>query len=323
LPQRARLDEPSDAEQAHRQPDLHQLPCREARPAAVGARAGGRGLHAVPHRARLRATRAADQEPPAAVPAMPRRGGPSFSRTHRRCLAGQRRRGRSLRRRGQLHQLPHAGARVQPSCGREAAAMKPRTDTTMRTSTPLWLLAALGALSITIGAPAWAADPSQWTCESCPFEEAGTHGTVDAGVGAVSDDSAKFGVFSGLNRNGAFAIAVGAARYRGKDGMVGSVTASDLGLDTRALAAELGREGRYTVQLGYAELPRHLSTGAMTPFIGSGGSVLTLPTGFPAADTASMPLAGTLQPVDTRYKRTRLDLGAQLIGSDHWSYRVN
>ena len=201
--------------------------------------------------------------------------------------------------------------------------MKPRTDTTMRTSTPLWLLAALGALSITIGAPAWAADPSQWTCESCPFEEAGTHGTVDVGVGAVSDDSAKFGDFSGLNRNGAFAIAGGAVRYRGKDGMFGSVTASDLGLDTRALAAELGREGRYIVQLGYAELPRHLSTGAMTPFIGSGSSVLTLPTGFPAADTASMPLAGTLQPIDIGYKRTQLDLGAQLIGSDHWTYRVN
>ncbi len=36
-----------------------------------------------------------------------------------------------------------------------------------------------------------------------------------------------------------------------------------------------------------------------------------------------MPLAGTLQPVDIGTKRSRLDVGASLIGSEQWSYRVN
>ncbi|HJV62248.1 MAG TPA: MtrB/PioB family outer membrane beta-barrel protein, partial [Albitalea sp.] len=193
----------------------------------------------------------------------------------------------------------------------------------MKTSTPSWLLGALGALSLSIGLPALAADPSQWKCETCPFEEAGTHGSVDAGVGAVSDNSAKQGDFTGLDRRGAFAVAGGEARYRGKDGLFGSLWASDLGLDTRSLRAELGSEGRYTLRLGYAELPHRLSDSAMTPFIGSGGPVLTLPAGFPAADTASMPLAGTLQPVDIGFKRTRLDLGASVLGPEHWSYRVS
>jgi MtrB/PioB family decaheme-associated outer membrane protein len=192
----------------------------------------------------------------------------------------------------------------------------------MRTSTPLWLLAALGALSITVGTPAWAVDPSQWACETCPFEEAGTHGTLDAGIGAVSSASAKFGDFTGLQRRGAFAIAGGEARYRGKDGLYGSVSASELGLDTRALSAEIGSEGRYALQLGYAELPHRLSDTAMTPFIGTGGASLTLPAGYPAADTASMPLDSTLHPVDIGLMRTRLDLAASMLGPDQWTYRV-
>ncbi|HJV60352.1 MAG TPA: MtrB/PioB family decaheme-associated outer membrane protein, partial [Albitalea sp.] len=33
--------------------------------------------------------------------------------------------------------------------------------------------------------------------------------------------------------------------------------------------------------------------------------------------------AGTLQPVDIGFKRTRLDLGASVLGPEHWSYRVS
>ena len=193
----------------------------------------------------------------------------------------------------------------------------------MSSSSPLWLLIALGALSITIGDVAFAADPSQWTCETCPFEGASTRASVDVGVGAVSDKAAKFGDFTGLDRQGGFVILGGSARYRSKDGLFGSATASDLGLDTRSLAAELGQEGRYVLRLGYAEIPHRFTDSASTPFIGNGGAVLTLPAGFPAASTAEMPLATTLQPIDIGFKRTRLDLGASLIGSTDWTCRIN
>ena len=47
----------------------------------------------------------------------------------------------------------------------------------MKTSKPLLLLGALGALSAAAGDAA-AVDTSQWKCESCPFEKESTTGTV-------------------------------------------------------------------------------------------------------------------------------------------------
>lgn len=192
----------------------------------------------------------------------------------------------------------------------------------MKTFSSLFLLGALGALSAAATGAVAAVDTSQWKCESCPFEKAGTTGTLDVGLGTVSDDSAKFGDYTGLNEKGPYLIAGGSMRYRGEGGTFGSLKASDLGLDSRALSAEYGSEGRYSLRMGYAEIPHYLTDTAVTPFLGNGGGILTLPGGFPAVDTASMPLASTLQPVELGFKRSRLDASAGWIIGQGWSARV-
>ena len=179
------------------------------------------------------------------------------------------------------------------------------------------LLAALGVLGAATGASAQV-DTSQWKCTACPYPK-GTTGSVDAGAAYVSDSSQKFGDYTGLDRKGAFAIADGTVSHRGEEGYYADLWAADLGLDSRRLSGIAGREGLYSIQLGYAEIPRTLTEGARTPFIGSGGRVLTLPAGFPAADTASMPLDSTLQPIDTGFKYKRFDLGGSFIGGQGWS----
>ncbi|MFZ2649437.1 MAG: MtrB/PioB family decaheme-associated outer membrane protein [Burkholderiaceae bacterium] len=189
------------------------------------------------------------------------------------------------------------------------------------------LIGALGALSATASAAQAGVDTSRWKCETCPFEKAGSSATVELGAGAVSSDSAKYGDYNGLNRKGGFVVSGAAARYRddggagGEGALSGSVTASDFGLDSRSLAAELAQEGLYTLRLGYAEIPHHLSDSARTPFLGS-GAALTLPGGFPAATTAAMPLATTLQAVDLGFKRTRIDLGVAVTAGQDWTHRV-
>lgn len=189
----------------------------------------------------------------------------------------------------------------------------------MRTLSPLFVL---GTLSAAVSS-AYAVDPTQWKCESCPFEKEGVSATLDGGVGTVSEKSAKFGDYTGLDKKGPFFVLGGSAQYRSAGGFYGTVTGSDLGLESRSAGAEVGREGLFGVRLGYSEIPRHLSTGAVTPFLDFGGPVLSLPAGFPAATTASMPLASTLQPVELGYKRQRFDLGATAIAGTNWTYGVS
>ena len=195
----------------------------------------------------------------------------------------------------------------------------------MKTSNQLALLGMLSIVSAAAGAADGAnpkpVDTSQWKCESCPFEK-GTSGTVDVGVGSVSDKSAKFGEYNGLNKKGEFFVGDGAARFRGDDGNYWNLDVSNLGLDTRALDAEGGQQGKYKLRFKYDELPHNLSDTVSTPFIGSGGASLTLPAGFPAATTAAMPLGG-LQQIDLGTRRKRLGVGGAWTPVTDWEYAVN
>ena len=199
----------------------------------------------------------------------------------------------------------------------------------MKTSNQLLLLGMLTALSAaaaaadsTGGAGQAPVDTSQWKCESCKFEQ-GVSGTVDAGAGYVSDKSAKFGEYNGLNEKGPFFIGDAAVRSRNEDGTYWNLNVSNLGLKTRSIDAEGGLQGKYKMLLKYDELPHALYDAAQTPFIGVGGASLTLPAGFPAPTTAGMPLAGTMQQVDLGTERKRLGVGASWMPLRDWEYAVN
>ena len=189
---------------------------------------------------------------------------------------------------------------------------------TMTSHSSVILLAALGVLS----SAAAAVDTSEWKCESCPYPK-GVSGTVEAGVGIVSDASNRYGDYTGLQRKGAYALLGGTLRQRGDDGGFVDVTAADLGVDARSVDARGGREGLYALRLGYREVPRHLADTAATPFSGVGSGTLTLPAGYPAGSTALMPLASTLQPLDLGFKYQRFDLGGTMLAGDRWSYSVD
>lgn len=187
----------------------------------------------------------------------------------------------------------------------------------MRTYSSLFLLGALGAMSAAASA---AVDTTEWTCKTCPYPKGAT-ALVEAGIGNVSSASPKFGDFSGLDKKGAYLVLGGEFDYRSVDGYYAQLLASDLGLDSRSLSAKTGRAGLYELRLGFAETPRHFGEG-LSPFIGLGGSVLTLPAGFPASGTATMPLGGTLKPVELDLDAKRFDLGGSWIGGDHWTTKL-
>ena len=191
----------------------------------------------------------------------------------------------------------------------------------MKISNRLILLGMLSALPVSVvsadggGRP----DTSKWECKSCPVEQ-GWRGSVDAGVGFVSDKSYKFGEYTGLDEQGGFFIGDGSVRFRGANAYYWDIDASNLGLDSRALNVEGGSQGTYKLIVKYDEIPHYLSDSARTPFIGSGGASLTLPPGFPATTTGAMPLAGTLQQVRLGTQRKRLAAGGSWFGASDWEF---
>ena len=199
----------------------------------------------------------------------------------------------------------------------------------MKTATQLSLFAMLSTLSAAAAAAEGAAgagqaapDTRKWQCKLCPIEK-GLNGTVEAGGAYVSDSSSKFGEYNGLNQQGGYFLGDFSARYRGEDAAYWNIDGANLGLDTRSLNVEGGRQGTYKLLLNYQELRHFISDSAQTPFIGSGGSSLTLPAGYPAATTTAMPLSTTLRQVDLDLKRKELGAGVSWIPARAWETNVS
>lgn len=99
------------------------------------------------------------------------------------------------------------------------------------------------------------ADEGNKACEDCP-DTSGRSGWVEGGIGAQSDDSTHFGRYNGLVDSGAVINVNGAVTYRGKlDGAFLNGEFVDLGLDSRRISVEGGKQGKYTVGVEYDQLP--------------------------------------------------------------------
>src|SRR5512138_1700046 len=186
------------------------------------------------------------------------------------------------------------------------------------------LLAALVVPLRAAAEEAAAVDTSRWVCKYCTFEEAADLSTT-LGAGYVSDDSAKFGEYNGLNEQGGYAVADAEGRYRGKEASWLDLSAADLGLSSRSVDLDGGRQGRWELHLNYWQLQHAVSDTAATPFLGAGKSVLSLPSGWvPAGTTGTMPnLDSSLHGIDLETERRRFDLGGSLTPVQHWSFAVN
>ena len=144
-----------------------------------------------------------------------------------------------------------------------------------------------GALATMITFPAaYAADPT--------VEELTTpKSTIEVGAGAVNKDSYKFGEYNGLQKKGGYFI--GDLDLRGGDPFDSGgtyqwrVTGTDLGLDSRSLGFDVGKQGTFRIKYSYDELRRNYSDSYQTFYAGAGGSVLTIPAfaGTPAANRLS------------------------------------
>lgn len=100
--------------------------------------------------------------------------------------------------------------------------------------------------------------------------------SVGFGVGGVSGSSWKFGEYNGLENSGPFGIGNfdvrGGSAYDSADTWRWQMRGRDLGLETRSLYAETGRQGKFRVFFGYSELLANRSDTFQTPYYSAAGA---------------------------------------------------
>lgn len=164
-----------------------------------------------------------------------------------------------------------------------------------------------------------AAEPSAKACEDCP-DYSGWSGWVEGGADYLTNDSYHFGRYTGLEKSGGLVNASGEVRYRGKDGSYLDGKAIDLGLDSRDMLLDGGKQGKYGIAVEYDQIPNFRAQDARSPFINQGGGQLGLPAGWvPGPITTAMPnLGASLASTPLKTERDRTGVKFYLIPGKEW-----
>ncbi len=166
---------------------------------------------------------------------------------------------------------------------------------------------------------------ANWKCKWCPSEkeEPYSKGEVEAGIGSVSNNSFKHGNYTGLDEQGVYLVGNASYEYKDNDSNYVDVGVRDIGLDSRELEVNGGKQGAYDVDFQYAALPSLKADTARTPYRGVENQ--TLPAGWiQGATTANMTqLANSLRDVDIYTERKTIDVGGTYYASPSLSYDLS
>lgn len=163
-------------------------------------------------------------------------------------------------------------------------------------------------------------DVSKWQCKYCVFPK-GLEGEIELGVGIPSDSSYKFGEYNGLEEDDPYAVFNASLSYRGDNALFYNLTIQDLGLETRELTLETGKQGKYELSFAYDKLTHHLSDAA-TPFAFSDSSHLVLPTDWTAIAT-TQEMDEELSSVEIKTEREQIKVSALFIPARSWETYLN
>jgi MtrB/PioB family decaheme-associated outer membrane protein len=176
--------------------------------------------------------------------------------------------------------------------------------------------------------------------QTTPASQTTPEKKVEVGVGGVSDSSFKFGEYNGLQNTGPFGIANfdlrGGAAYDSDSTWRWRLKGTNLGLETRNLRAEFGKQGKFRFTFGYDELLKNRSDTYQTPYLGAGTNNLTLPSNWlapkvpqvnannvnfrsfdPIAGTGSTIVAGVLTPPTAAQLATLASIRAADVPAFH------
>lgn len=133
-------------------------------------------------------------------------------------------------------------------------------------------LSTLSLAMLALSLPAWTAEPDEVTLLTRP------ESSVSAGIGATSDDSPRFGQYTGMQEQGAYGLLdIDIAQRNDQTGTWILLNGRNLGLDSRELRFEQRRQGSWGYFLEYSQIPRIEPYTATTAVTGIGTPNLTVP----------------------------------------------
>ncbi|MCL7421488.1 MAG: MtrB/PioB family decaheme-associated outer membrane protein [Methylobacter sp.] len=150
---------------------------------------------------------------------------------------------------------------------------------------------------------------------------------IELGGGYNTEDSFKFGEYSGLQNRGGFVIGNlhirQRADYDGDSTDYWQLDGRNLGLESRFLRGEYGQQGKLSLFFEYDQTPHYRWDDARTPFIIS-GNTLNLPFDWvPAVSTDGMTnLNASLRPVNIATERQKYRSGLSWQFNSYWAANI-
>ena len=187
-----------------------------------------------------------------------------------------------------------------------------------------WSLVPIFLAGLALLPPATASvDTSEWKCNKCPIEYGWTS-DFTLGVGGNTQSSYKLGEYTGLHQSGLFSVVDGSGSYKTESGYRFNIDFANLGLDSRSMQIQSGKQGLYQIGLEYDQIPHYISDSASSIFGGTNSSTLTLPSGWVAAGSTSgfAQLGESLQGIPLNTKREKVALNASLLTKSKWKNEI-
>jgi MtrB/PioB family decaheme-associated outer membrane protein len=187
----------------------------------------------------------------------------------------------------------------------------------------------VAAVALALAAPAAAEPIFQVPLNADADMTRYSENNVEIGGGYSSEDSFKFGEYTGLRKDEPFFILNlnWLERDAEDDTRYWSVFGSNLGLPSRVFEGELGQQGNYALDVRFDQLTRYQYDSTRFIHLGLGGDNLVLPPGF--VRLPGQPPAGAAQlqtfarDFDIKQERTGYQFGASKLLGGNWDISAN
>lgn len=197
----------------------------------------------------------------------------------------------------------------------------------------------MAALAFLVSASAtWAQEKSEQDAKAADGEpeqeekKSVVDSEAEIGIYYLSDDSFRFGKYSGLINDGAYVLAdfrwEKRPEWNSGDVYRWRLQGWRVGLNSRRLEFDWSQQGKQRFRLDFRQIPNNGFRNGLTPYVGLGGDELRLPQGWAIAPGSNntrgfINLDDYLQPAEIRTRRKSLTLDYTLAISSNWNMAID